>query len=563
MAPRQFADLHCHNTFYAFNRMRNSDMEANPEVFHPWTVLPSNLKAMARGGNANTYCQSNVAQCTAGRLRLAFLSITPVERGFFEWNLDDHTGTFPAEVGRWLSGITPLKIGANLLRARALDALDEAARVLRKGPLRELVTQGYLRFGRKRLGFLLSDRYDYWDEFLREIDFLERKNGQISGATLEHNSPTGPVKQDVTGRYHLVNDVERFDQILTDPHSDDVLTVLTIEGAHVFTLDHKDERVSDALIFERIEAMKALPYPIFFITIAHHFDNGICGHAPSIPKIFTPLINQSSRLSEPFEEERDLGRRVVRELLDLDEELSDRGGKRILVDVKHMSARTRQQYYAEVVEPYNAAWADRSAEEQARFPKLPVIGSHICYSGVSTLDELIANTDNETDHWHVGPYSAWSINFSDEDVRAVHASEGLMGICFDQRIAGITLRQRVPYSHWGHVLANQIFGLVDVIMNDDRLAPEDKITIWDRVMMGTDYDGVINPMTKYPTALELGEAFEDLERIFHKVRHTRMIDQIGVDELLEKIAWKNAHAFVCKHMPAALGQGVDVEAAAE
>jgi len=301
--------------------------------------------------------------------------------------------------------------------------------------------------------------------------------------------------------------------------------------------------------------MRAMTHPIFFITLAHHFDNGICGHAHSIPDIGQVAMDQTPRLNEGFERHNDLGMRVVRELLDLDGKLNDRGGRRILIDVKHMSARARKEYYEEIIKPYNARHAKRPADERARFPKLPVFMSHAAYANVRTLDDLIRNQGRENDYSHRGPFYAWNINLCDEDIRTIHDTEGLIGLCFDQRVAGVMPAQgkRLPMELWPQVLMNQILAMVDVVMLDDRRSPEDRRKIWDVICIGSDYDGFIDPVSCYPTALSLPQFARDLRDHLYHLRHTRMIAEIGVDEIVEKIAWRNAYEFLLRHIDAALG----------
>src|SRR5690606_10738749 len=151
---------------------------------------------------------------------------------------------------------------------------------------------------------------------------------------------------------------------------------------------------------------------------------------------------QAPRLNAGFEPERDLGLRITRELLDLDDDLEPRGGRRILIDVKHMSARARKEYYEAIVRPYNANYEHWSADKQARYGRLPVLFSHAAYAGADTLDTLIEKADREHDHYHVPPFYAWNINLCDEDIREVHASGGLIGLCFDQRICGVGARHK-------------------------------------------------------------------------------------------------------------------------
>lgn len=107
---------------------------------------------------------------------------------------------------------------------------------------------------------------------------------------------------------------------------------------------------------------------------------------------------------------------------------------------------------------------------------------------------------------------------------------------------------------WSALVRDHLFGLVDAVILDQRLSPESRITMWDRICLGTDYDGMIDPLKRYPTALDFDRFAEDLRAELTAHRHTRFINQIGVDTLVEKICWRNADAFLRRHLPAARAQ---------
>ena len=134
-------------------------------------------------------------------------------------------------------------------------------------------------------------------------------------------------------------------------------------------------------------------------------------------------------------------------------------------------------------------------------------------------------------------------------MRAIHDSEGLIGLVFEQRVAGVRTMQKVHEELYPEVVFAQLLGLVDAIMLDDRRSAEDRVKVWDRICLGTDYDGLIDPVSIYPTAISLDRFSDDLRAMLHKIAHTRLIETIGVDELVEKICWKNAHAFTRTHLP--------------
>ncbi len=548
MTTKMFADLHCHPTFYGFNRMRNTPaLEDSPETFNPWHELPSDQASLEAGGRATNYSQANFARMSQGNVRLIFMSFTPIERGFFEGSATGDEYAFSSELLRLASGLTLVRSSQKLLNGQPDLAFREIGRILRNtGPLRQLVQSVFLKYSFRRIRHIISGKYDYWEEFLKEYEFLRAGDSKPVSTTLQTGNETATIE----GCYHLVQTQNALEQIIEGTQRD-MAVLLTIEGGHTFSIGPDQKPVSPDLIFERIAILKSLAHPIFFITLAHHFDNGLCGHAHSLPDAGQAVMDQIPRMNEDFERKDDLGIRVVRELLDIDEKLADKNGRRILIDCKHMSARTRKSYYDEIVRPYNENNAALTAPERKKSPKLPVIFSHAGYANVETLDEMIENAHLENDQYRRSPFYSWNINLSDEDVRMVHASEGLIGLCFDRRICGITSSEKVPVDNWSRILLNQIFGLVDVIMLDDRLKAGEKRKVWDTITIGSDYDGVIDPIAIYPTAASLPKFAEDLRELLTEYRHTRMIDRIGVDEIVDKIAWKNAYNFAKTHFPAA------------
>jgi hypothetical protein len=124
-----------------------------------------------------------------------------------------------------------------------------------------------------------------------------------------------------------------------------------------------------------------------------------------------------------------------------------------------------------------------------------------------------------------------------------------VGLVFDQRVCGVPPRQQVPDEFWPDIVMRQIFGLVDVIQADSRYSDEEKLRVWDCIALGTDYDGLIDPLTRYPTVMSLPRFADDLREVLHRYRHTRFIENIGVEKLVDKICFENLYAFSRRHLP--------------
>jgi len=290
--------------------------------------------------------------------------------------------------------------------------------------------------------------------------------------------------------------------------------------------------------------------PRFFVT--HSFNNELCGHAHSFPAIGSKVMNQRKRMDAGFTR---LGWRVLRKLLALDDanRPDPSQGYRVLIDVKHLAARSRKQYYERVVRP--------CAE---RGDLIPVIASHCGYSGIRTLDEHIdaIKRKQETDDHRVvrdgRHYYAWSINMCDEDIRIIHRTHGLFGLSFDQRMLGMH-QSRKKHSRVEALRAiyNNICGVLGVIYRDPALSDEEKRRAWDMITIGTDFDGYIDPVNGYPTNIELrlmGEHLADyLERESKKSFAPACLRHFDAtftpEKAVEQFAIGNAASFVRRHYP--------------
>ena len=526
---RRFSDLHCHPTLYGFNRLRNGPRDDDPNFFHPWHV-PDDVshENMARGVRAATYTQCTMPMLVESGTRLVYGSLTPVEKGFFVGSELGPESRLSVELLKIASGRTLLSSAGKLMRGDRYGAGATVTRVFRnRGAARRALQRAFLKYSGDRVRHMQSHELDYWDEFWRELRYIRAADGKDTSGLLVR--PDG-WKSEVQGRYDLIRDRAHLDEVLARDR--DVAVLMTIEGAHTFSIGTDGRRVDDDTLFERIDVLRNLPEHFVFITLAHHFDNGLCGHAHSLPDAATWVMDQTPRMGEDI---APIGMRAIRELLDLDEQLRPRGGRRIVLDCKHMSPRSRATYYREFVRPHN----DMARADGA--PLIPIVMSHTAYAGVQTLHELDANRHREDDHWHRPPYLRWGINHCDEDFREVVASRGLVGFVFDQRVNGLVPRQRLPAESWIDVFMRQLFGTVDVVLDDDRLSEDEKLAAWDCVSLGTDFDGLIDPFTPYPTVLHLNDFADDLCSRLDDHRHTRFIDQIGVEALAEKILWSNGH----------------------
>ncbi len=504
--------------------------------YNPWTVVLSNFKHQEAGKRAFTYSQCDPVKQWNSGAHLVFASLYPMEKGFFGGNSNSKSLIKKAvnevaemkpedfvegEIGNTFSDLSQEVTGGDTTLKDYFQA------VLMKMPIR-------------RINYFQSAAYDYYEELKREYDFLVSKSAEETRnfilipfiknifANKKKKRRKHPKSLEATGTYVVAKTANDIQQTLD---ASKMSFVLTVEGMHALGTDNNLDKVLD-----RIKEMKGWEYPVFFVTFAHHFDNGLCGHAHSIIKSASLLTDQSQAMNGPF---NDLGRQAARLLLSLtdDNTRDDTLGRRILLDLKHTSATSRKQYYEEIIKPC-----------MQKGDVIPVIASHVAYSGVKSLADFEANYDNETDDWEIDGFNAWNINVCDEDVEMIVNTGGLLGLCFDQRILG---QQKHDNPDSKLLLWATLKGILDAVVNATSIAAADKPKVWQILTIGTDFEGYIDPTNKYATSLDFDKFRNDLaDSIQTEIIDKGLSDKYFLtgnndkDEVVEGICFANALQFV-------------------
>lgn len=224
--------------------------------------------------------------------------------------------------------------------------------------------------------------------------------------------------------------------------------IYTIQGLHALGVGYPEAgqfqeefslNASHAQIKSRIRQLKGeeplegsndyWQQPPFAIALASHFHNTYCGQASSLPEALRLLYDQRGGKDLGFLQEATYD--IIHELLGIDRDLQLTGSRRILIDVRHMSPAARKTYYQHVIARYNE---NPSNHER----KIPIIATHVGFSGIDSLDELIrhASEGKENDNFRTQGFLSWGYNLSDEDVIAIFNSHGLINIANDKRLLG-------------------------------------------------------------------------------------------------------------------------------
>jgi hypothetical protein len=356
------------------------------------------------------------------------------------------------------------------------------------GIVSDLLTRMATEFGKERIDHLQALQ-SYWLDLKQEFDFISQMEGkaiQVEGKKVQY----------IWGRsYEDIAQAEEAAELGLNT----IVFVPTIEGAHIFdqVMDsyqpwtmHARGLAPDkeAMMLERIAQLRASKNgylrPIF-ITLAHHFWNGLCGHSKSISGAVKCLVDQSNGLETPGLLES--GKAALHAMLG---HLTDEKGMdlpKIYIDIKHMSRKARLEYF-EFLETYYP-------NEQ-----IPVIVSHGGVTGLSGPGGIAQTTLAKQ-----GLFMSEAINLFDDEILKVAKTGGIFGIQLDERRIGskITLRKAkgnlsrrdLLYS-WARTVWQQIAHIAELLDLHGEFA-------WGIQCLGTDFDGIIDPINGYWSAAEL------------------------------------------------------------
>jgi len=440
------ADIHLHPVLKPFNS-GFPDPDALKNMFDNYDnpceigILHKLADALEMGV---IFCsQSNIERMHKGGMRVICISLYPVEKGFTNVNL---------------AAISPI-----------------VKTLLSPFNIEEKLVEGVTGIKIEKVHYIGKVMTGYFGELVKEYNYVLEQSKTSHG----------------TIKCRFVKNYAELKNILqTEP--DTICMINSIEGAHAFGSGTaaEDQLPLDELkkrFTANIKTVKQWEYPPFFVSLNHHFWNHLGGHARSLSSFLGKVMSQEAHLNEGL---TDLGKHVIHELL------STTNGKRILIDVKHMSAKCRKEFYQMLKTEFDGQ-------------NIPIICSH---TGIieqrQTLDRVIdenVDTDNSNDLTYL---HNWSINICKEDVENIYASKGLIGIQLDEKrmgggIAKHKLKEKRKLCNNGdknnpafadykkeylQVLVANIFEVVKKIKSADA---------WDIICIGSDMDGIINPMDIY------------------------------------------------------------------
>ncbi len=365
----------------------------------------------------------------------------------------------------------------------------------------------------------VQQRQDYFSDLKSEYEYYKQLHNSI--ITIDQRKY----------RYVIAANYSELASYLQNPLPDvtTLCFLITIEGMHSLDTGLQNEP-DEKVIFKHLEEIKQWSYRPCFVTFAHHFWNQLCGHSRSLTeKVIDWVTNQEIHMDEGFTA---LGEKVRDAILDNSE------GKRILIDIKHMSALSRSQYIQYLKD-----------KQISTGEIIPVIISHGAANGRRSFRE-----PNVVDITDTGfNLMERDINFYDEEIVFIAKSSGLFGLQLDERriASEAYLKYQVKHSPFRNkIMHYRSYLLWQQVQHIAELLNTNNLFAWDVLCIGSDYDGIINTLNSFWTEEEMPQLADFFER--HAFNYmeakgkTRLssFNQLGADEITARIFRENAMKFL-------------------
>lgn len=489
----KYADLHIHSTLRPFINKHYSTKEGLTSVWEQ--RLPSKREA---DNDVIHFSEADFSSLIEGRVKFAFTALYPLEQGWFQ----------------------PKRLKF-LFRLFAKFVTHFPYRVIK-------IFQG--------------DNYNYFELLKAEGEFLVNQTKQSKLFTFDG------IDYKFKARIpHSKQELQNYLQELTT-----LIVIPTIEGINALlpTNAKNVETVPFEVIQSNINFLKNSEYRPFFITLSHHFYNGMCGHAKSFGfgtlrmKIVGYFIDQSWGMTADLSPKC---RQVIEKLLGIGK---FQGEKRILIDVKHLNTISRQQYF-KIIESHNKENPDDI---------IPIIASHVGYSGRHYFEyttDIKAHLSNEGFVKSTSYFNESEINLSNKDVEAIFKSQGIIGINLDERIISSNdvikkskkIKNKIELKKfWAKQIVRNITEMAKVIFNSNIYDEEAKSRVWDMFSIGSDYDGFINPVDSYVSSIDLPSLSEYIAKALKEDEIFKSYNfGLTAEDLTKKIMGENVKNFLIKY----------------
>jgi microsomal dipeptidase-like Zn-dependent dipeptidase len=476
-----YIDLHCHPSLKPYSKSfkyqppKKNELDSGRKnsIWHysPPTVLE---KFVNRIVTLTKFTQTDMTALAKAKTKIVVVSLYPFEKHFLSKRL----------IG-W-KGITDLLV--NLAAS----------------------------ISQKRIDNVLSHS-DYFEDLQSEYDFflqLHNQVQQIDGITYTYRVIRNI--QDLKANTERETETQKIINIL-----------ITIEGGHAFNsgLDMHQNTGDPSEIKQNITKVKNWAHKPLFLTLAHHFYNEFCGHARSI-SIGALRDNQNRGLNTGITE---LGFEVIDQLLD------NTGGKRIPIDVKHMSRDSRKTYYGLLDTAYS-------------LESIPVIASHGAANGMRSIIE----TDKTDYPDRAQNFNDIDINFYDDEFIRIARSKGIFGIQLDERRIGspkAIKKSKIYFPNKRKQLRKKSLLVWRQVEHVAEVLDKEGLFCWGIQSIGSDFDGIVNPIKGFWTAENIKDLGEELvnranEYLSENKQKLNDFNKISAEAIVVRVLRENAMEFI-------------------
>lgn len=407
------------------------------------------------------------------------------------------------------------------------------------GILSDAVTLMASEFGKQRIDHIQSMK-SYWDDLKLETAFLvqmENKKVQVAGRKVSYM---------IARSFDDIAALMRTEELGNDV----IVFVPTIEGGHIFDQMVNNhipsgtypKGVPDEFMDTLLSRVKELRtgsnelIPPAFITLAHHFWNGLCGHERSLGNMVKCIVDQQNGLEEGI---TFAGKEVIRALLKEEHDASNHLVRRIPIDIKHMNRRSRLEYFQLLQEEFSGI-------------SIPVLASHSAVTGLPAPGGTpVTQAASE------GLFMTDPINFYDDEILKIEETGGVFGLQLDERRIGSqqalkeargNIRRRDILYSWSKLVWNQVRHIAELLDMNGKFA-------WGIQSLGTDFDGIIDPINGYWTASSIDDLDDYLlKHAYNYLKETKykcpLVQEhnryISPEEVVERVMTSNALNFLSR-----------------
>lgn len=340
------------------------------------------------------------------------------------------------------------------------------------------------------------------------------------------------ISPDQTKELVFIQNYSQLEETLKDRNK--IAILLSIEGAHCLGFEYAEnfsnnskyelpEIPSIDLVQERISWL--LDNNFKFITLNHFVFNYLASMPKAvelngIKKIIKNPISTLNFLGN-YRGLTFLGNYFVNKCLQ----------NKIVIDIKHCDAITRQQIY-----------------HLSKEHNFPIVASHFAVSGRETNilnNQIIVKEDKSIERLKSDKFNPWDINFHDDDIYAIHQLGGLMGIIMDRRVlTGEKMLAKFMKEKLNQSLL--IYYQLEHIYNVLIKKGIEPSKAFDSVALGSDFDGLIEPIHSCTSVRDYPKLELDLLTFF-EMNYDKFKDTgLSPYKIVSKLMWENVLNFLKK-----------------